>query len=119
MSEPTRLVKQLVDLRDQQSCVMCGVSLAVAYGSRHHRKRRSQASRTEVHTPANLLLMCGSGSSGCHGWVHAHPAWAYEHGFLVHSWADPLTVPVKTFAHGWVLLDDSGNFKHFEMEETA
>jgi hypothetical protein len=30
----------------------------------------------------------------CHGEIHAEPAWAYEHGYLVHSYDDPASVPV-------------------------
>lgn len=60
-----------------------------------------------VNLPSNLLTLCGSGTTGCHGWVEAHPAWATAHGWSVPRWqtADVATVPVWTW-RGWVQLRD-------------
>lgn len=110
MSNPSRLTCQLVDLRDESRCVRCGRWLPGTPASRHHRKRRSQASRGEVHSPANLILLCGTGTTGCHGWVHAHPAQAREHGWLLRSTDDPTRIPLLSDVHGWILLDDKGGW---------
>ncbi len=49
----------------------------------------------------------------CHRYITERPAEAYEHGWFVHSYDDPATVPVlihnATTGHDWVLLDDHGH----------
>lgn len=46
-----------------------------------------------VNSLANLALVCGSGTTGCHGYIESHREEAYERGWLVHSWDDPAEVP--------------------------
>ncbi|GAA6124233.1 hypothetical protein BPY_23410 [Bifidobacterium psychraerophilum] len=108
MSEPSRKVCALVDARDGEACVRCGRSLWSVPGSRHHRKPRSVAGVEERHTAANLVLLCGSGTTGCHGWVHSHIRDAESHGWLVASSDDPETVPVDTVRYGRVYLNPDG-----------
>ena len=61
-----------------------------------------------LNTLPNLILLCGSGDTGDHGYVHAHPREAYEKGWLIHSWVDhPETIPILTYK-GWRLLTDIG-----------
>lgn len=62
-----------------------------------------------INLPSNLLTLCGSGTTGCHGWVEAHPVWATAHGWSVPRWeADEVaTVPVWTW-RGWVYLERIG-----------
>lgn len=111
MSEPSQRVKYLVDTRDGKCCVRCGKYLPGKAGGRHHRKMRSQARKDEVHSPANLIDICGTGTTGCHGWIHSHPKEAYEQGFLVRSTFDPEKVPITTYQHGHVLLTNDGMFR--------
>lgn len=66
----------------------------------HHRRMRSQGGAHEV---VNGLGVC----AGCHGFFHAHPAHAYEAGWLVRSVDDPAVVPVS-YRGRWVTLDASG-----------
>ncbi|MFT8986612.1 MAG: hypothetical protein ABF966_00020 [Bifidobacterium psychraerophilum] len=113
MSEPSRKTCALVDARDGEACVRCGRSLWSARGSRHHRKPRSVAGLAERHTTANLILLCGSGTTGCHGWVHAHISEAVEHGWLIRSFGDPKQVPVDTVRYGRVYLDEQGRASTF------
>jgi hypothetical protein len=116
MSEPKTKTCMLVDERDQRACVVCGRSLYAVSGSRHHRRPRSHKF-AGLHEASNLIDVCGSGTQGCHGYIHAHPSWAYEHGYLVHSWQDPAIVPVIIHGLGPRLLDDSGQY--IEMEKAA
>lgn len=99
----------MVDDRDGRRCVRCGRSLYAVGGSRHHRKLRSQCTRVEKHQVQNLILLCGSGTTGCHGFVHAHPTIAYENGWCVKSFQDSLEVPVRTW-HGLVYLTADGKY---------
>lgn len=62
------------------------------------------------------MLLCGSGTTGCHGWVHGHPREAYRLGLLVHSWHEPATVPVFG-RQGWALLDGDGKATAMTMHD--
>ena len=111
MTQPTRRVCDLVDRRDQYSCVRCGRSVyEVLSFSRHHRRMRSHP-WPGLHEASNLILLCGSGATECHGWVHEHPREAYANGWLVSGFNDhPDQVPILTARHGWILLDDNGTW---------
>lgn len=49
-------------------------------GHLHHKLMRSQGG---PHTEANLIDVC----LHCHGYIHNHPNWAYENGYLVRGTA--------------------------------
>lgn len=107
MSAPSKALCRLVDERDGHACVRCGRSLQATSGSRHHRLRR----RDGGHRASILVLLCGSGTTGCHGWVHANPRAARALGYIIpalRSALDPEVVPMWTFAHGWLQLNDRG-----------
>lgn len=87
---PTVATCGLVDARDQYQCVRCGVNLLGLSASRHHRQLR----RFGDHSAANLILLCGSGTTGCHGWVHANPLKACADGWMLKSWQKVEEEPV-------------------------
>jgi len=61
-----------------------------------------------INLPSNLLTLCGSGTTGCHGWVEHHPKAAQAHGWSVARYQpDPQSVPVWTW-RGWVCLLSDG-----------
>ncbi|MEK0215814.1 hypothetical protein [Bifidobacterium mongoliense] len=115
MSQPSRRTCDLVDARDECRCVICGQSLEQALSaSRHHRRMRSHPF-PGLHETSNVIDVCGSGSTGCHARIHGNPGFAYSQGWLVHSWDDhPEDIPVNTYQHGWVLLDNDGHWKPYE-----
>lgn len=39
-----------------------------------------------VWTPANCLLVCGSGTTGCHGWITEHKRLAMAYGWVVSNY---------------------------------
>lgn len=80
-----------------------------------HRKNRGQGGR---YDPSNGLDVCGSGTTGCHGYIHAHPEESYRKGWSVQSWADPAAVPFEHPDFGPVLLDDVGDL-HLHREPAA
>lgn len=94
----------LIDGRERQRCAKCGV-IIWSGGSRHHRKYKSRGGGDEV---SNGVLLCGSGTTGCHGWAHHNPVSAREAGFSVHTWEDPRLVPIKHVLWGLVWLRDDG-----------
>ena len=59
--------------------------------NRHHRQNRSQGGTNEL---VNILHLCGSGTTGCHGFVTNNPNVAEANGWTVRSHIDPATVPV-------------------------
>ena len=88
-------------------CVVCGTHWSPT--TQHRNARRMGGTRAvEINSPSNLLVLCGSGTTGHHGWVEHHPHFAREAGWALHSTDDPLTVPVL-YPDGWFLLDDHGN----------
>ena len=107
-------------------CERCGKPGAT---NAHHRLNQSQGG---PDTLSNLLLMCGSGTTGCHGWVTQHPDDAQAHGFTVKlgqltlSRTEPVTVstePVRRWSRvlgraEWVLLDDDGGITPNMLEQT-
>ena len=119
MSQPDERTRRLVQRRDAWKCARCGRDAGTHWSgdSIHHRRPRSHP-WPGLHQPANLLLLCGSGTTGCHGWVHAHPAPAYRLGYLVHAWDDPTTIPVHYHTGGWQLLDQDGGRRPCQPPDT-
>ena len=93
-SKPSQATRTAVLERDRYRCVRCGQSIRNSQYSIHHRRLRSHP-YPGLHEIHNLITLCGSGTTGCHGWVHAHPKEAYEHGWMVHGWANPEEIPVE------------------------
>lgn len=101
-TDPDAATVKLVRERDDWRCARCA-----GWGplSTQHRVARGMGgSRLEaINLPSNLLTLCGSGTTGCHGWVEHHPRWAQAHGWSVPRWQDPAEVAVWTW-RGWVWL---------------
>lgn len=94
---PNATTRDVVWIRAGGRCEVCGNPLAGVLGfSRHHRlpRRMGGSSRPELNTPANLILLCGSGTTGCHGRIESNREQAYAEGLLLHDGADPAAVPV-------------------------
>lgn len=98
-------VRRLVYERDKGRCVVC--LEAVTTGSVHHRQGRGGK---DPHRLSNCLLVCGTGTTGCHGRIHASPAWAYENGYMVRRLGvdTPETVPVR---YGDLMVNLSNELK--------
>lgn len=91
---PTRL---LVLGRAGYVCEVCEGTLEGVHGhSLHHRRPRGMGGSKDpaTHTAANFLAVCGSGTTGCHGWIEQHRALAYASGLLVRRGHDPAATPV-------------------------
>lgn len=80
-----------------------GVCLGRATNYQHRINRSQQG----AYVLSAALDCCGSGTTGCHGAIHAGPARAYRNGWSVRSWDDPLTKPVL-YRGRMVLLDNEG-----------
>jgi hypothetical protein len=93
-----------------------GVCLG-ARDSLHHRVKRGRGGGWH---PANLLGVCGSGTTGCHGWIEANPEEAARLGYDLPTGADPLLIPARLHTvngRGLWLLDDTGGMRWAETGE--
>lgn len=95
---------------DYGVCEICGKPATNA----HHRKNKSQGGKDVL---SNLLMLCGSGTTGCHGFITRHPKTASLHGWTVWSYEDPATKPVSLSPQR-VLLDDEGGVVPSERNES-
>lgn len=116
---PKRTAQSIADKKDaydiatfrDMECVRCHRGVP----NRHHRQGRDRYNSI----PSNLILLCGSGTTGCHSWAHTHPADARAHGFIVSSYIaveEICEIPVLMWRRvdglvmkrTWALLDDDG-----------
>lgn len=106
------VVRQTIIDRDHMACVRCGRAVdagSFGYSLQHRDNRGMGGTRDErINLPANGIVLCGSGTTECHGWVEDHETEAARCGWVVLSWADPETVPVLTHTGAWVLLSNKG-----------
>jgi hypothetical protein len=60
-----------------------------------------------LHLPANLILLCGSGVSGCHGWVESYRDKAREKGFLLMKVESAEEIPfIDDAGKAWNIRND-------------
>lgn len=78
----------------------------------HHRKPRGMGGtrRPWVDEPSNLIALCGSGTTGCHGWIESHRADSYDRGLLLKTGMMPFHTPFQDDRNEWWLL--VGDDKH-------
>lgn len=94
--------RDAVLIRDRYRCVRCGSDLANCRYSVHHRKLRSQGGTDDL---PNVILLCGSGTDGCHHLVHSRRKEVGEPGgYIVPRHEDPAAVPVVYHRRGATLL---------------
>lgn len=83
-------------------CERCG---SFEQGSLHHRVKRSHGGRW---TPQNIVWVCGSGTTGCHGEIESGRSSAG--GWALPSGTDPATEPIEHHVWGRVRLDGEGGY---------
>lgn len=101
--------RKLVIERDRMTCQLCGN----AGTNIHHRVGRGMGgSRAAwMNLPGNLLVLCGSGTEDCHGWVTGHPEEAAEYGWVVHRNRGVRPTDVQIWLpleDAWFYLEDNG-----------
>lgn len=116
-----RRARAIVTDRDGGVCVKCHRSHPSRGVNWDHRKNKGQGG---LWAASNGQLLCGSGTTGCHGWKTQNPAEAAAEGWAVPAWADPLTYPGRRYMRGlhgvlhlvWVLYRDDGQWEEITAE---
>lgn len=118
MTGPTRTVRARVIWRDKSMCQWCGHHVDVStgdYSLQHRRARGMGGSRLpDTNLTSNLVLVCGSATTGCHGHIESHRVEAIGRGFNVPQGtlrrpSVPADVPLRDWRGEWWRLDDDGN----------
>jgi hypothetical protein len=108
MDVPTG-VRKTVLVRCEGRCERCGRWLANVPSSVHHRKARHMGGTSDptINDPSNLVALCGTGTTGCHGWIESNRGTALTEGWLVSSWDDPARTPVIVGGEQWLVTADA------------
>lgn len=103
-------VREMVAHRASYQCERCYRPVPGIAASVHHRRPRQMGGtkRPDANEPGNLLLLCGSGVTGCHGWVESNRSEARSLGLLLHSGDVPAHHPYCDAAGHWWLLTNMG-----------
>ena len=83
-------VRAAVLSRDAGRCARCNIWVANVESSIQHRKPRGMGGTRDPRSidPRNLILMCGTATTGCHGEVESFRALAYDTGWLIRSYEE-------------------------------
>lgn len=101
---PTPAQRHQVAERAGHCCELCGLALWsdgawIRPHSFHHRQPRGAGGtrRPDVNAAFNLLLLCGTGTTGCHGRIESRRTEAYTAGWLVRTGLDPANTPTTVW----------------------
>lgn len=113
MSGFSRATRASVVARDRGECFICGRAWRAGVDSIHHRRPRGMGGSKggDVNGAANGILLCGSGTTGCHGRVEGDRRRGLEMGWLVSrlSSKGPAETALWSPVRGaWVMLDNHG-----------
>ncbi len=117
MTGPTRKTRQAVLRRDEGACVRCGKTVynthaeqpVAVYSLQHRRARGMGGSRDPLtNSPENLITLCGTGVTECHGWVESNREEAREMGYSISQYDDPALKPLVHPIYGWAYLTRFG-----------
>lgn len=116
MTAFTKPVEALILARANNACERCGRANRGERGrdwSIHHRRPRGMGGTKRPSTASVGVVLCGSGVTGCHGWVESHRVDATDLGWLVSKLGrdHPRDVQVITARFGYVFLDDEGGVR--------
>lgn len=108
---PDKQTRQVVLERDSWTCACCGDPIDLRGYSLQHRVPRGAGgtSDPEINNPSNLITLCGSATSGCHGAAEGRSKVMNRAGYWLERGQDPETTPVFHMAFGgYVLLGVDG-----------
>lgn len=97
---PKRL-RDAVLVRDEWCCQRCGLGVRGRDYSLQHRDPRGLGGSRTKHTLANLVTLCGTATTGCHGDVESFRNDAKRDGWLLPDGVVPEEWPVFRFQARW------------------
>jgi hypothetical protein len=112
-------VRHAFYVREKEACFLCRRPLrweerGIGW-SAHHRKPRGMGGTSDprVASISNCLIVCGSGTTGCHGRIERNREVALAVGLLIPKNATtesfaPAAVRVRRMDRSWWLLTESG-----------
>lgn len=107
---PTPQTRLLVLTRAAYACERCWRPITSNMSLHHRRPRRMGGTkRLDANQPQNLLVLCGSGTTGCHGWIESHRKAGYADGILLYDRDDPAESPYRDASGAWWLLSPEGD----------
>ena len=114
VSEETRFT---VLARANYKCERCNRDFLGYPMSVHHRRPRMMGgSKNEMlHESANLIVLCGTGTNGCHGWVESNRAKARELGYLIQKVESAEEIPFQDETGAWWNIDNYGQKTQLDM----
>lgn len=94
--------------RANWKCERCGTLVPQSISVHHRTPRGMGGTRDQnINAPSNLVLLCGSGTTGCHGWIESHREAARELGWLVPRGFNSTEIPIiENTGRAWLLDDD-------------
>lgn len=109
---PSQETRGMVLVRDNWQCVACGKPAGGAFTSWsiQHRIARGQGGTNDL---SNLIVLCGSATTGCHGKCEARDREMQARGYWLESWQNPAAEPVMVAAQdggATVWLSDDGEY---------
>ena len=98
-------------------CERCGGGPDTFGWSVHHRVPRGMGGSKNpmLHETANLILLCGSGVTGCHGWVESNRDQAKKTGFLLYKVDSAPEIPFTDNKGITWIIDNEGGKKKFDI----
>lgn len=108
----SRETRNLVINRAKFICERCGGELNTM--SVHHRRpRKMGGSRLpDTNQPQNLLVLCGTGITGCHGWIESNRHAAVTDGYLLYQNDDPCQHPYLGHDGWWWLTETAEKMRN-------
>lgn len=109
---PDDETRELVLARAGYRCESCGWGIGSGWRgySMQHRIARGMGGtlREWINWASNLVVLCGSATTCCHGLAEARSPLMNERGFWLKSEQIPADTPIRSFSQGWVQLTDTG-----------
>lgn len=68
----------------------------------------------DLHKCANLIALCGSGTTGCHGWVESNRGQSRELGYLIQKVESAELIPFRDDSGLWWHIFNDGTKKQLD-----
>lgn len=109
------IIRRDSDEHGTPTCTWCGRAVRIEpgeYSIQHVRARGMGGSRlADTGQPQNGTLVHGTGTTGCHGYITAHPTEAQARGFQIFQTQNPATTPMTLWDGRRVIRTPQGTLE--------